>query len=88
MVQSKAVLCKNFNIQPSEIERMPYWEWEMYREECENIAEEEKKQQDEQQQGHSMTNYQAQANRMMRGYNTPKMPNMGSMPSIPKMPRI
>lgn len=68
---------------------MPYWEWEMYREECQNIAEEEKKRQEEQEKGHSIPNYQAQANRMMRGYGgTPKMPSMGSMPSMPKMPSL
>lgn len=92
MVQSKALLCKNFNIQPSEIERMPHWEWEYYLEECEKIAEEEKKKQEEQEKGHSMGNYQTQARRVMNGYgngyNMSKLPSIPSVPPIPKMPKI
>lgn len=90
LVQSKAILCKNFNIQPSEVDRMPYWEWEMYRKYCEEIAEEEKKQQEEQENKYgtpSSRQYHQQSQRMMRGYNNGSM-RMPSMPSIPKMPKI
>ena len=88
LVQSKIVLCKNFNIQPSEIDRMPFWEWEISRKQAEDMAEEEKKQQEEQSKGHSMTNYQAQARRMMPNPYNNGVPRMPSMPSMPRMPRI
>ena len=87
LVQSKVVICKNFNIQPSELERMAYWEYEMTVKECEKIAEEEKKRQEEQQDGQpGAKGYQSQANRMMRSYQSqmPRIPN----PTMPKMPRI
>jgi hypothetical protein len=87
LVANKVNICKNFYIQPSELERMPYWEYEMTVKECEKIAEEEKKRQEEEnkQYGGSFNpkSYQHQASRMMNNY--PKMP---SMPSMPKMPRI
>ena len=75
---------------------MPYWEWEMYRKHCEEIAEEERKQQEEQQKGHRSNPYTRQAQRMMNGYGNgygsmPRMPNMPSgmrAPSIPSMPKI
>lgn len=77
-------------MQPSEVERMPYWEWEMSLEECQSIVEEEKKQHEEQEKGHRISDYQSQARRMMGGYGygTPaRMPRMPSMPT-PKMPSI
>lgn len=89
MVQNKVVICKNFRIQPSELMRMPYWEYEMTIKECENIVEEEKKQQEEQDSKYgtpSMSQYQRQQNQMMRRYG--KMPSMPSAPAMPKIPRI
>ena len=84
LVRSKVIICKNFNIQPSELMRMPYWEFEMTVKECEEIAEEEKKQQEEQEGKYrppSMNSYQRQQNQMMRGYQS-------RMPSMPAMPRM
>ena len=87
MVANKKVLCKHFNIQPSELERMPFWEYEMSIKECEKIAEEEKKQQEDESGKYNMhnynpSNYQKQANRMMSNQ---KMPSMPKMPSVPRI---
>lgn len=84
MVASKVVICKNFNIQPSEIERMAYWEYEMSVKECEKIVEEEKKQQEDSEKSHNYNprSYQNRADHMMKGYRTPAMPKMPQMPKI------
>lgn len=88
LVRSKVIVCKNFNIQPSELMRMPYWEFELTLKECEKIAEEEKKRQDEDQQGGykppNMNQYQRQTNQLMHNYQT----HLPSVPSVPKMPKI
>ena len=48
LVQIKASLAKNFHIQPSEIDKMPMWEYEMFIEEVNNqVKEENEKQQSE-----------------------------------------
>ena len=83
------ILCKNFNIQPSELERMPFWEYELSIKECEKMVEEEKKRQEEDNDKYGQyrdkfnpRSYQNQAQRMM---NNQKLP---SMPSMPKMPKL
>lgn len=86
LVVNKVIICKNFHIQPSELERMPYWEYEMTLKECEKIAEEEKKQHEEesnknQMSGFRPSDYRRQADRMMH-QNSFKMPSMPSMPKI------
>jgi hypothetical protein len=96
LVQNKVVICKNFRIQPSELMRMPYWEYELTIKECERIAEEEKKKHEEQEGKYrtpSMSQYQRQQNQMMRGYQNNygsygRMPSMPSAPAMPKIPKI
>jgi len=87
LVQNKVVVCKNFHIQPSELECMPYWEYEMTLQECQKIADEEKKQ--EENQGgagaESYSKYRKQTESMMKG---PRMPSVPKMPSMPRMPSI
>lgn len=87
MVRNKVNISKNFQIQPSEIMKMPYWEYEMTLKECENIADEEKKMQEDEQNKYktpSISQYQRQSNQMMNGYQS----RIPSMPSIPKIPKI
>ena len=87
LVRSKVVICKNFNIQPSELMCMPYWEFELTLKECEKIAEEDKKRQEDENGQYSppnMNQYQRQTNQMMRTYQS-KLP---SIPSAPKMPKF
>ena len=40
-IKIKAILSKEFHIQPSEIEMMPAWEYEMFVKELNNIVKEE-----------------------------------------------
>jgi hypothetical protein len=78
LVRGKLVWSKEFNIQPSEIDRMPYWEYEMLREDIADYMKEKQKQNDQQEKEHS--NYHS----MMKN---PKLPNAPKMPnfSIPKI---
>ena len=92
LVQNKVSLVRNFHIQPSEIERMPYWEYEYFLKYANQMIEEEQKEQEEQQEGYNMDSIKRNANSIMKGQskNMPKMPSMPSMPKMPSfsMPKI
>ena len=92
LVQNKVSLVKNFHIQPSEIDRMPYWEYEYFMKYANQMIEEENKQQEEQNEEYDMNSLKRNANSMMKGANSqmPKMPSMSSMPKMPSfsMPKI
>lgn len=88
-IKIKSILAKEFHIQPSEIDKMPAWEYELFIKEINNTVKEE--------------NERNQAEMDKSGYNNPKqfemqqrnmekqamrnMPNMSSfkMPSMPKI---
>lgn len=72
LVQNKAQLAYSCHTQPSEIDRMPYWEYELYMKSISKIIEDENKRQEEAEKGHSASNrdYMRQAQRSM-----PRMPN-------------
>jgi hypothetical protein len=92
LVANKVVICKNFNIQPSELERMPFWEYELTFKECEKLAEEEKRRNEEANNDQDSRGYQRQARDMMGKYgkNVPKPAAMPSMPIMPsfRIPKI
>ena len=48
LVQNKFVICREYHIQPSEIDRMQYWEYEWYTDEIKEITKEQEKQQKQQ----------------------------------------
>lgn len=75
--QTKAALMKNFHIQPSEIDKMPYWEYEYILKALnQQVKEENEKQQAE------MDKYRIQEK--MKSINTsPKYPSTPKMPSMP-----
>lgn len=50
MVRNKVNLAKNFNIQPSEIDKMDVWEYELFVEEVNNYIKEESKEREKQEQ--------------------------------------
>lgn len=88
MVQNKARLAYSCRTQPSEVDRMPYWEYEEYLKSMQDIIEEENKRQEEAEKGKSSrqynpNSYQRQAQRSM-----PKMPSAPRMPSFNKIPRL
>lgn len=84
LVQNKVSLVRNFHIQPSEIDRMPYWEYEYFLKFANEQIKEENKQQEEQSEGYDMDSMKRSANSMMK---QPKMPSMPKMPSF-SMPKI
>lgn len=80
LVRSKLYICRDYHIQPSEIDRMVYFEFEYIIEDVNKEAkEQEKKNKEEQKQYESMR-------KGTSSYKTPQAPKMPSMPkvSIPK----
>ena len=88
MVQSEAALIKNFHMPVSEIERLPYWQYEMLIEEIGKLVKEENERNDEQNGGAShqsmMKQYNSSMSQMTRRMSS--MSNAGM--SVPKMPKI
>ena len=79
MVANKVALAKNFHIQPSEFEIMPYWEYELFIKKLNEMIKEESKKNEEEE-----NKYKQQYN--PNSYKTPKIPgyNPPKIPSIPK----
>ena len=84
MIQNKASLAKNFHVQPSEIDRMQYWEYEMFIKELSDLVEQENKQQEEQLDKYHVKDL-TDPKRMDRMTATPQMPKMPSFGSMPTM---
>ena len=80
LVQNKVALVKNFYIQPSEIDRMPFWEYELFFKEVNKYVKEENKRQEEENKKYDTSKYKPS------NYKMPKMDGAGSfkMPSMPK----
>lgn len=74
LVKIKSSLAKNFHIQPSEIDNMPMWEYELF---IKYINESVKEENEEQQK--EMDKYN------INDYKNPKLPTAPKMPKIPKM---
>lgn len=79
MVRNKAALAKNFHIQPSEFEKMPYWEYELFIENLNDMIKEENERNKSEEDKYS--NYK---NFNPNSYK-PKMPATPKMPTIPKI---
>lgn len=78
---------ENWHIQPSEIDNMQYWEYEISLEEYEKILKERKEEQDKQQEGMNMNPSKMGSDMMKQAQSGFKMPSMPSMPSI-SMPHL
>lgn len=82
MVRNKLFICKEWNVQPSEIDRMPFYTYEQILEEINIVQkEQEKKQKEQEKQYGSLGNINP--NRMMNSMRN-NMPGM----TMPKMPTI
>lgn len=84
LISIKAQLSKAFHIQPSEVDKMAFWELELYLKELEKLVKEEKEHQE-----HEFNKSGAKdAMKMAKPGSIEKMMNSQSakMPSIPKMP--
>ena len=84
LIKSKAVLAKNFHIQPSEIDKMPMWEYEIFMEAINDLVKEENKEQQSQMDKYGANNAMKTTNlnniNKMQKFATPKIPNF----NIPK----
>ena len=79
-ITNKAALAKNFHIQPSEIDKMPMWEYELFMKALNDQVKEENEQQKKEMDKYDMPDPKKLSNpsSIMKSY-TPKMP------SIPKI---
>jgi hypothetical protein len=84
LIKNKVVLSKNFNIPPSEIDRMYYWEYEYLLEEVNSNIKEENERQEKENGKYGDINPRSMmrnAHSMMpksSGFSTPKIPSMPS----------
>lgn len=93
IISIKAQLSKAFHIQPSEVDRMPFWEFELYMKELERLVKEEneenKKQMDKSGAKDAMKMTKPGYMQKMMKDSQPKMPNFSQsfkMPTTIKMP--
>ena len=85
LIQTKAILSKQFSIAPSEIDAMKFWEYEYFMKELNNLVEEENKQNEKQKEQYNMEalmkHQQSQQSKIMRN-SQPKIPNIPSSITI------
>ena len=76
LIQIKSSLAKNFHIQPSEIDRMPMWEYELFIEELNKQVKEENNQQQAEMDKYHMNDYMKASNpKNLPKMTQPKLPN-------------
>jgi len=81
LAKSKLYICKDWHIQPSEIDKLPYYEYEWMIEYInEDYKEQEKRSKEEQKQYDSMKKGMPNMNNIMKGYQQPTLPKI----SLPK----
>lgn len=81
-IKTKASLAKNFHIQPSEVDMMPMWEYELFMKALNDLVKEENDNQQKEMDKYNINDYKKMSNPSnISKYTHGKMP---SMPSIPK----
>jgi hypothetical protein len=89
-IKNKAALAKNFHIQPSELDKMPTWEYEYFMMALNDMVNEENDEQKKEMAKYNIEDYKKMANpKNYQNAAQPKMPSV-SMPNIqaPKMPKF
>ena len=77
LIKTKASLAKNFHIQPSEIDRMPMWEYEIFMKTLNSVVDEENKKQQSEIDKYDINSYKKMANPSnMNKMMNPQMPKM------------
>lgn len=85
LVKTKIYISKEFHIQPSEIDKLPYYEYEMYLEQMNLIAKQQEEENKKQQEEYESMKSSMNPSKMMNNNNmTPKMPTV----NMPKMPTV
>lgn len=89
LIKMKAMLTKHFHIQPTEIDKMPMWEYEMYIIQLNELIKEENENQKKEMDKHHVGEYMQMARpkniqNMMQNpiANIPKMQSMGDMKGL------
>lgn len=82
-IKIKALLAKEFHIQPSEVDNLPAWEYELFMKELNNLVKEENER-NEKEMNESGLN---KAKKMSDPSNINKM-QQSSMRNVPKMPNV
>lgn len=87
LIRLKANLSKSFHIQPSEVDNMPMWEFELYIKQLNELVEEENERNKAEEDSHDIKKYRKMADpnyikRNAQSY-MPSIPNM-NFPSMPK----
>jgi hypothetical protein len=82
----KAILAKEFHIQPSELERMPAWEYEMFMQEINKAIKEDNKRNKEEEDKYNVNDMRKMADRRnidkMTSDSYKKVPNVPSVSSM------
>ena len=85
LVRNKLYICKEYHIQPSEVDKFVYYEFEWILEEIKILQKEQEQQQEQQnKEMGSMKNGMNPSSMMNNMTSGMKMPNLGSI-SMPKM---
>ena len=81
-IQIKAIIAKQFHIPPFEIDRMPYWEYEIYLKLLSDLVKEENDSQKKEMDKYHISDYAKMSNPSnMRKMMNPKMPSMSGIGS-------
>lgn len=82
-IKTKASLAKNFHIQPSELDSMPMWEYELFISELNNQVKEENDQQQKEMDKYNIPDPKKLSNpsSVMKSYG-------GNIPKMPKVPKF
>lgn len=82
LTKNKLFICKEYHIQPSEIDKMQFWEYEWYTDEIKEISKEQEKQQKAQEQEYDSMRSSINTSSMMRNaQQSMKMPTI-NMPKF------
>ena len=85
-IKVKSILAKEFHIQPSEIDKMPAWEYELFMKEINQAVKEENDRNKKEMDNAGIDKMQKMSNpkymQSMQNKYTPKMPSMPSMPKL------
>lgn len=88
LVKNRLYIAKDFNIQPSEIARMPYYEYEFLLEDIKEFAEEEKKRNREQEDKYGNMSPNSMLKSAQRSMPSIKPPGGSSSFKMPKVPKL
>ena len=85
-IKVKSILAKEFHIQPSEIDKMPAWEYDLFMKEINQAVKEENDRNKKEMDNAGIDKMQKMSNpkymQSMQNKYTPKMPSMPSMPKL------